>query len=73
MSIVLKAEGWHHSVLAAVQAVHTSADKVHLLMRVDRCRASGDAYNSFDTFWIATRHDGQWGIRFRSSYLGVAR
>ena len=68
----LKTEGWHHSVLAAVEAVQASADKVHLLMRVDRCRESGEVYNSFDTFWIATRRDGHWGIQFRSSYLRSA-
>lgn len=69
----LKAEGWHHSVLAGVEAVQASDDKVHLLMRVDRCRESGEVYNSFETFWIATCRDGQWGIQFRSSYLGTAR
>ena len=68
----LKAEGWHHSVLAALEAVQASADKVHVLMRVDRCRASGEVYDSFDTFWIATRRDDHWGIQFRSSYLGTA-
>ena len=65
----LRAEGWHHSVLAAVEAVQVGDDKVHLLMRIDRCRESGDVYSSFDTFWIATRRDGHWGIQFRSSYL----
>ncbi len=69
----LKAEGWHHSVLAAVKAVQAGIGKVHLQMRVDRCRESGEVYNSFDTFWVATRRDGHWGIQFRSSYLGVAR
>ncbi len=68
----LKAEGWHHSVLAAVEAVQAGADKVHLQMRVDRCRESGEVYNSFETFWIATCRDGHWGIQFRSSYLRSA-
>ena len=58
---------------AAVEAVQVSDDKVHLLMRIDRCREPGEVYNSFDTFWIATRRDGHWGIQFRSSYLGSDR
>lgn len=69
----LRAEGWHHSVLTAVEAVQGSADKVHLLMRVDRCRESGEVYKSFDTFWVATCRDGHWGIQFRSSFLGSTR
>ena len=65
----LAREGWHHTELASAEAVQVGADKVHLALCMHRCRESGEVYNAFDTFWIATRRDGHWGIQFRSSYL----
>ncbi len=66
---LLEAEGWHHTLLTSIEAVHIGDDKVHLALRIDRCHADGRVYNSFDTLWIATLQDGHWGIQFRSSYL----
>ena len=68
----LAAEGWHHSTIGAIDVIHADATKVHLAMTVRRHRADGSVYNTFDTFWIATRVDDHWGIQFRSSYLGAA-
>ena len=69
----LAAEGWHHSVVDRIEAIHAGADKVHLTMSVSRCRADGSTYNTFETLWIATLQDGHWGIQFRSSYLRPPR
>ena len=66
---LLEAEGWHHTLLTSIEAVHIGDDKVHLALRIDRCHADGRVYNSFDTLWVATLQDGHWGIQFRSSYL----
>ena len=65
----LIAEGWHHSEARDLVVVHADDTKVHLAMRMDRCREDGTVYKSFDTFWIATEVDSHWGIQFRSSYL----
>lgn len=65
----LEAEGWHHSLVETIEAVHVGADKVHLAMTVARCHADGTTYNRFDTLWIATCVEGHWGIQFRSSFL----
>lgn len=65
----LEAEGWHHTRLTSIEAVHSGDDKVHLALRIERCHADGSVYNTFDTLWVATLQDGHWGIQFRSSYL----
>ncbi len=65
----LREEGWHHTVVASLEVLHAGTDKAHIAIRNDRCRADGTVYHSFDTFWIATRQDGHWGIQFRSSFL----
>ncbi len=67
----LQREGWHHTEIGAIEAVQVGTDKVHLVIKMNRRRESGEVYNSFDTFWIATRQDNHWGIQFRSSYLGA--
>ena len=62
-------EGWHHSIIAEIEAVHVGDDKVHLAMTVERCHEDGTVYNTFDTLWIATQDENHWGIKFRSSFL----
>ena len=62
-------QGWHHTVMAKIEAVHAGADKVHLAITNERCHEDGTVYNTFDTLWIATLDEGHWGIRFRSSFL----
>ena len=34
----LREEGWHHTVIDRIEAVHAGDDKVHLAMTVNRCR-----------------------------------
>ena len=62
-------EGWHHSVIAKIDPVHVSVDKVHLAMTVERCHKNRLVYSTFDTLWIATLDENHWGIKFRSSFL----
>ena len=66
---VLAAEGWHHTTITDIAAVHAGPDKVHVALGIDRCHEDGTVYNHFDTLWVATLQDGHWGIQFRSSYL----
>ncbi|MCH9674979.1 MAG: hypothetical protein K0U93_26290 [Gammaproteobacteria bacterium] len=67
-------EGWDHTVVEHVNVVHAGTDKVHLELEITRRHASqggepGEVYSRFQTLWIATHQDGQWGIQFRSSFL----
>lgn len=69
----LAAEGWDRTETLAAGAVHASADKVHLALRVARVRAGGGAYAVFDSLWIyAPDGDGRWRAVFRSSYIADA-
>ena len=65
----LAKEGWHHTEIESISAAQAGDDKVHLAMRINRCRKDGTVYNRFDTMWIATLADEHWGIQFRSSFL----
>jgi hypothetical protein len=69
----LAKEGWDHTEIESISAAQVGDDKVHLAMRINRCREDGSVYNGFDTMWIATLADGHWGIQFRSSFLPIQK
>ena len=69
----LKEEGWHHTASLSITPVQVGVDKVHLTIRQSRQHEDGTEYNGFDTFWIFTRLNGRWGVRFRSSFLTNTR
>lgn len=62
-------QGWHHTEVESLEVVQVGQDKVHVALRILRCKADGSAYLTFDTLWIVTLLEGHWGIQFRSSYL----
>ncbi len=65
----LVAEDWDHTFLVSMEAVQSSADKVHLVLHQSRRRKDGTEYNGFDTLWVFTKVDGRWGAKLRSSFL----
>ncbi len=65
----LRAEGWDHTTVRSISVVHQGPNKEHIALTIDRHKADGTVYNSFDTFWIATCENEHWGIQFRSSFL----
>ena len=65
----LEKEGWHHTVMASSEVIHSGDDKVHLSLHMERRHEDGTVYNRFDTMWIVTLLDGHWGVQFRSSFL----
>lgn len=69
VSALLAEEGWSHTVLESIAAVHAGDDKVHLDIEYTRRSSDGVAYTRFETLWIATLMNGRWGIQFRSSFL----
>ena len=64
----LEKEGWHHSALDSVDAIHVSDEKVHLGVVFTRFRADGTSYATHRSLWIITKIDGHWGVQGRSSY-----
>ena len=62
-------QGWHHTEVESLEVIQEGDDKVHVAMRILRCREDGSTYLTFDTLWIVTHVEGHWGIQFRSSYL----
>jgi len=65
----LEAEGWVHTTMDSVKVVQEGPDKVHLAIVQLREHADGTVYKPFNTLWIITLQDGNWGIQFRSSYV----
>ena len=69
----LKQEGWHHTATLSIWPIQVGVDKVHLAIRQSRQHADGTEYNGFDTLWIFTKRNSQWGVQFRSSFLTNTR
>ncbi len=65
----LQAEGWHHTVIESLEAIHAVPDKVHLAVEYTRRRSDDSVYSRFNSLWIATLQEGHWGIQFRSSCM----
>ena len=72
MTKLLLDEGWYVTVTKSITAVHSSDQKVHLVIRQSRQRKDGTEYNGFDTMWVFTKIKGKWGVQFRSSFLANA-
>ncbi|MDG2332733.1 MAG: hypothetical protein P8Q97_00775 [Myxococcota bacterium] len=60
--------GWDHSAWARRNVVHSGPSKVHIDTRFIRYRADGAILSEFDSLYIVTLQDGEWGIKARSSF-----
>ena len=65
----LEQEGWTHTVTKDIQAVQSDESKVHLLLLQSRRNKDDIENENFQTFWIMTKIDGKWCIKFRSSFV----
>jgi len=59
---------WHHSRWDRRRIIHSSPDKVHVDTKFTRCRADGSVIGSFESLYILTKENGQWGVKLRSSF-----
>lgn len=59
---------WGYSRWRRLDVVHSSADKVHLDVIVDRYRKDGALLNSFHSLWVVSCIDGTWAAQLRSSF-----
>ena len=44
------------------------AVKVHFEVVFSRYKADGTKYATYQSLWIVTQKDGQWGVQARSSF-----
>lgn len=61
--------GWHESVWVHRRVVTIGESKVHVDTRFRRLREDGSEIGTYDSLYILTKVNDQWGIRMRSSFL----
>ncbi len=59
---------WHKSIWTKRDIVGESPAKVHVATRFARLREDGSEIISYDSLYVLTLQDGQWGIKGRSSF-----
>ena len=64
--LLRRAEGWDHTTLDLVEAVHVAPDKVHYRVVSSRRRSDGSAYRTGPALYIITRQNGRWGLQLQS-------
>jgi len=64
--LLRQAEGWDHTTLDLVEAVHVAPDKVHYRVVSSRRRSDGSAYRTGPALYIVTRQNGRWGLQLQS-------
>ena len=64
--LLRQAEGWNHSTLDLVEAVHVAPDKVHYRIVSSRRREDGSAYRTGPALYVFTRQNGHWGLQLQS-------
>ena len=65
-----KSMGWDYSRYDERKIIHCGPDKVHVAVRVTRCKKDGTPIQTFDSLYVVTNQNGRWGIQMRSSYAG---
>lgn len=64
----LDAAGWGHSEWDYLEVSQSDGSKVHIEAQYSRFDLAGNVYKVTETFWIVTRQDDHWGVKFRSSF-----
>lgn len=62
----LKATGWVRTQYESKTPVLVCRDKVHFLVVYSRRDRDGVAITTHTNLWIATKHEGRWGLAVRS-------
>ncbi len=63
-----RSEGWARSTLDSVVMRQNDAVKVHFEVVFSRYKADGTKYATYQSLWMVTFKDGQWGVQARSSF-----
>ena len=59
--------GWDHSRWLSREVVLSSQQKVHISTSFERYDRNNRAISNYDSLYIVTKKDDQWGIQARSS------
>ena len=59
--------GWNHSRWLRREVVLSSPSKVHISTSFERYDKDNQAISAYESLYIITRKDNQWGIQARSS------
>lgn len=63
-----RSEGWARSTLDSVTMRQNDGVKAHFEVVFSRYKADGTKYATYQSLWVSTLKDGQWGIQVRSSF-----
>jgi hypothetical protein len=63
-----RSEGWARSSLDSVTMRQNDPVKVHFEVVFSRYKADGSKYATYQSLWIVTLRDGNWGVQARSSF-----
>jgi hypothetical protein len=64
----LDSVGWGHSEWDQIEISQSDTSKVHITAQYGRYDVAGNLIRVADTFWIVTKQDDHWGMKFRSSF-----
>jgi hypothetical protein len=63
-----RSEGWARSSLDSVTMRQNDPIKVHFEVVFSRYKADGAKYATYQSLWIVTSVNGEWGVQARSSF-----
>ena len=63
-----RSEGWARSSLDSVTMRQNDQVKVHFEVVFSRYKADGAKYATYQSLWIVTSVNGEWGVQARSSF-----
>lgn len=64
--------GWRYTKWDWRQLVQQGDDKLHFILQFTRYGDGDKKIASYESLYILTKSEGNWGVQFRSSYAGVA-
>lgn len=65
----LKAQdNWHHSAWDGRELIQWNDEKAHWQLSYTRYREDGSVIGQYDSLYILTMRNGNWGIQARSSF-----
>ena len=59
---------WARTAWQTIDVQRESADKVHLVVQINRFDINDQLIANFDSLWVITFKDGKWAAQFRSSF-----
>ena len=59
---------WARTAWQKIDVQRESADKVHLVVQINRFDINDQLLANFDSLWVITFKNGKWAAQFRSSF-----